>query len=162
MLESVAERRTRMFRGAMEFVLEAEAVAGAEGGEGFAEGVWEDDGGEYVSCSTAYLWELLGMRFDLVDIAVFFPKGAISDESCEAEVEELGECAGFRVVGVGEARAVKAAQNGREMLEEDAFEVGVFLVGANYVWGGSEWIVVACGLGQGVFGDVANVVIWGF
>ena len=159
MLESVAERRTRMFRGAMEIVLEAKADAGAEGGESFAQGVWEEDGGEYVSCSTAYLWELLGMRFDLVDIAVFFPKGAISDESCEAEVEELGECAGFRIVCVGEARAVEAAQYGREMLKEDAFEVGVFLVGADYVWGGGEWVVVECGLNERALGDVTNVVI---
>ena len=137
------ERRTQTFRGAMEIVLEAKANAGAEGGEGFTEGVWEEDGGKYVSCSTAYLWKLLGMRFDLVDIAVFFPKGAISDESCEAKVKELRESAGFGVVGVSEARAVEAAQNGREMLEEDALEVGVFLVGADYVWGGGEWIVVA-------------------
>ena len=84
MLEPVAERRTRMFRGAMEIVLEAKADAGAEGGEGFAKSVWEEDSGKYVSCSTPYLWKLLGMRFDLVDIAVFFPKGAISDESREA------------------------------------------------------------------------------
>ena len=84
MLESVAEGRTRMFWGAIEIILEADADAGAERGEGFTEGVWEEDGGEYVSCSTSYLWQLLGMRFDLIDITVFFPKGAISDESCEA------------------------------------------------------------------------------
>ncbi len=109
MLESVAERRTRVFWGAIEIVLEAKANAGAEGGEGFTEGVWDEDGGKYVSCSTAYLWKLLSMRFDLVDIAVFFPKSAISDESREAEVEELGESAGFGVVVVSEARAVEAA-----------------------------------------------------
>ena len=158
MLESVAERSTRMFRGAMEIVLKAKADAGAEGGERFTEGVWEEDRGDYVSCSTAYLWKLLGMRFDLVDIAVFFPKGAISDESREAEVEELSKSAGFGIVGVSEARAVKAAQNGRKMLEEDALEVGVFLVGADYVWGGGEWIVVVCGLGEGTFGDVMSNV----
>ena len=159
MLESIAERRTRVFRGAMEIALKAKADAGAEGGESFAKGVWEEDGGEYISCSTAYLWKLLGMRFDLVDITVFFPKGAISDESREAEVKELGESAGFRIVCVGEARAVEAAQNSRELLEEDALEVGVFLVGADYVWGGGEWIVVMRGLGEGVFGDVRTVVV---
>ncbi len=61
MLESVAERRTRVFWGAIKFVLEAEAYMGAEGGEGFTQGVWEEDGGKYVRCSTAYLWKLLGM-----------------------------------------------------------------------------------------------------
>ena len=45
------------------------------------------------------------------------------------------------------------------MLEEDALEVGVFLVGSDYVWGGGEWIVVACGLGEGVFGEAMSVVI---
>ena len=131
----------------MEIVLEAKADAGAEGGKGFTEDVWEEDGGKYVSCPAAYLWKLLSMRFNLVDIAVFFPKGAISDESREAEVEELGESAGFGVVGVSEARAIEAAQNGREMLEEDALEIGVFLVGADYVWGCGKWIIVPFGLG---------------
>ena len=148
-----------MFRGAMEIVLEAKANAGTEEGEGFTEGVWEEDGGKYVSCSMAYLWKLLGMRFDLVDIAVFFPKGAVSDESREAEVKELGEGAGFGVVGVSKTRAVEPAQNSREMLEEDALEVGVFLVGADYIWGGGEWIVVACGLREGVLRDVVSAVI---
>ncbi len=45
---------------------------------------------------------------------------------------------------MSKAGAVEAAQNGREMLEEDAFEVGVFLIGADYVWGGGEWIVITC------------------
>ena len=84
MLDSVAERRTRMFWGAIEIMLEAEPDAGAEGGEGFTEGVWEENGSKDVACSPTYLWQLLGMRFDLIDITVFFPKGAISDESCEA------------------------------------------------------------------------------
>ena len=106
MLESVTERRTQVFWGATEIVFEAEADAGAEGWESSTEGVWEEDGGKYVPCSTAYLWELLGMGFDLVNFAVFFPKGAISDESCEAEVEKLGEGAGFGIVGVSEAGAV--------------------------------------------------------
>ena len=145
----------------MEIVFEAKADASPEGWEGFTKGVWEEDGGKYVSCSTAYFWKLLGMRFNLVDIAIFFPEGAISDESREAEVEELGESAGFGVVGVSEARAIKAAQNGREMLEEDALEVGVFLVGADYVWGCGEWIIVPCGLGEGVLGDSRSIVIRG-
>ena len=49
------------------------------------------------------------MRFDLIDIAVFFPKGAISDESRKTEVKELGESAGFRIICMSEARAVEAA-----------------------------------------------------
>lgn len=109
MLESVAERRMRMFWGAIEIILEADADAGAEGGEGFTEGVWKENGSKDVPCSTAYLWQLLSMRFDLVDITVFLPKGAISDKSCKAQVEELGESAGFGVVVVSEAGAIKAA-----------------------------------------------------
>lgn len=84
MLESITERRTRVFWDAIEIVLEAEADAGAEGGEGFTEGIWEEDRGEDVSCSTANFWQLFGMRLELIDITVFFPKGAISDESCKA------------------------------------------------------------------------------
>lgn len=84
MLESVAERRMRMFWGATEIPFEADADAGAEGGEGLTEGVWEENGGENVSCSAANFWKLLGIRFDLIDITVLLPKGAISDESREA------------------------------------------------------------------------------
>ena len=84
MLESVAERRSRIFWGAIEIILEPDADADAKGWEGFTQGIWEEDGGQYVPCSPTYLWQLLGMRFDLVDITVFFPEGAISDECCEA------------------------------------------------------------------------------
>lgn len=74
----------RMFWGVIEIVLETEADAGANGGEGFTKSVWEENGSEYIPCSSAYFWQLLGMRFDLVDVTVFFPKGAISNERCEA------------------------------------------------------------------------------
>lgn len=46
------------------------------------------------------------------------------------------------------------------MLEEDALEVDVFLVRADYVWGGGEWIVVLRGLGKRAFGDVRSVYTW--
>lgn len=55
---------------------------------------------------------------------------------------------------MSEAGAIKAAQNGRELLEEDAMKIDVFLVGADYVWGGGERIVVLGGLGKGTFRDI--------
>ena len=61
---------------------------------------------------------------------------------------------------MSEAGAIKAAENCREMLEEDALEIEVFLVRANYVWGGGEWIVVLGGLGKGAFGDISIVCTW--
>ena len=61
---------------------------------------------------------------------------------------------------MSEARAIEAAQNGRELLEEDALEVDVFLVGTDYVWGGGEWIVVLGRLGKGAFRDVRSVCTW--
>lgn len=63
---------------------------------------------------------------------------------------------------MSEAGAVEAAQNCREMLEQDTLEVDVFLVGADYVWGGGEWIVVLRGLGKGAFRDVRSFSIRSF
>ena len=60
---------------------------------------------------------------------------------------------------MSEARAIEAAQDGRELLEEDALEVDVFLIGADYVWGGGEWIVVLGGLGKRAFGDVRSAFV---
>ena len=45
---------------------------------------------------------------------------------------------------MGEARAIESAENGGEVLEEDALEVSVFLVCTDYVWGCGERVGVAC------------------
>ena len=58
---------------------------------------------------------------------------------------------------MGEAGAIKAAQDGRELLEEDALEVDVFLVGADYVWGSGEWIVILGRLGEGAVTDIRSI-----
>ena len=46
------------------------------------------------------------------------------------------------------------------MLEENALEVEVFLVRADYVWGGGERIAVLGGMRNGAFRDVRNVCTW--
>lgn len=84
-----------------------------------------------------------------MDIAVLLPQSAIPDEGCETEVEEFGEGAGFGVVGVREAGAVEAAQDCGEGCVQGGGEVGVFLVGANYVGGGGVGVEVARGMGLG-------------
>ncbi len=89
-----------------------------------------------------------------MDIAVLFPQRAIPDEGSETEVEEFGEGAGFGVEGVREAGAVEAAQDCGEGRVQGGGEVGVFLVGANYVGGGGVGVEVAGGrrLGDGILG----------
>lgn len=77
------------------------------------------------------------------DIAVFLPEGAVADEGRKTEVEELSEGTGLRVVFVGGSDAIKAADDVRELLMEDALEIGVFLVGAYYVWSCSEGVIEA-------------------
>lgn len=51
----------------------------------------------------------------LDDIAVFFAQGAVPGEGCEAEVEEFGEGGEGGGVGLGEALAVEAAEDGGEV-----------------------------------------------
>ena len=79
-----------------------------------------------------------------MNVAVFFSQRSVANESGEAKVEQFGEGAGFGIVGVGEARAIKSAENGGEVLEEDALEVSVFLVCTDYIWGCGERVGVAC------------------
>lgn len=95
----------------------------------------------------------------MVDVAVFFSEGTVADESCKTKVEKLGKGTGFGVVIVSETGAVETAENCGKLLEQDALEVGVFLVGANYIWGRRERVVVFRGLGEGRFEIVVDVVI---
>ena len=77
------------------------------------------------------------------DVAVFFSEGAVADEGREAEVQEFGEGAGFGVDLVGGSDAVEAADDAGKLLVEDALKVDVFLVGADYVWGGGKGVIEA-------------------
>ena len=44
-----------------------------------------------------------------------------------------------------EASAIEAAEDAREVLVKNALEVGILLIGANYVRRSSEGVVVVCG-----------------
>lgn len=79
------------------------------------------------------------------DIAIFLPKRAVADEGREAEVEQLGKGARFGVNAVGGSYAVEAANEGGELRVEDSLEVGIFLVGTDYVGGGGERVVEGWG-----------------
>ena len=79
------------------------------------------------------------------DIAIFLPKRAVADEGREAEVEELGKGARFGVNAVGGSYAVETADEGGELRVEDSLEVGIFLVGSDYVGGGGERVIEGWG-----------------
>ena len=91
-----------------------------------------------------------------MDVAILLAQAAVADQRREAQVEQLGEGAGFGTVFVGETRPVQAAEDGGELLGEDALEVGVFLVGAYDVRSGGEREGVFCDRG---FGAVVDLVV---
>jgi len=136
---------------APQVVLELGAEARAEGGEDAVERVGEDDGREDVAGAAGDGGQLEGVVFDLHDVAVFLAQRAVADERGEGEVEEVGEGACFGGPLVDEARPVELAQDGRDVVHEDAFEVGIFLVRANNVWCGCEGVAEGCrgSLGRG-------------
>ena len=74
-----------------------------------------------------------GASVDLDDVRVLFAEGAVPQQSCEGEVEEGGGEAGFVRPGVGGTGAEKRPVERGEAVGEVAGEVGVFLVGADYV-----------------------------
>jgi hypothetical protein len=76
----------------------------------------------------------------LDDVAVFFAEGAVADERGQAEVESVGEGAGFGGPGVGGARAAQTAVQVVELVCYDALEIGIFLVRADDVWRGGEGV----------------------
>ena len=84
--------------------------------------------------------EAQGIGFDLQDIAIFFAEGAVSEEGREAEVEEIGEVVSCGGVAVGEAGTEEGAQDEGGVGGEGGCYVGVFLVGAEDVWGGGEGV----------------------
>ena len=84
-----------------------------------------------------------------MDVAVLLPQRTIAKQGSEAEVEELGESAGFGIKVVGETRTVEATEEGGELDVELGRLVGVLLVGADYVWGGGVGVVA----GSGGWGD---------
>ena len=101
-------------------------------------------------------------RFDLDNVTVFFAQRAVADEGCETEVEQLGEGAGFRGVGVQETGAVEFAQNGGELFEEDALKVDVLLVRADDVGSGGEGVAVAvAGGGERCGMDMVGCLVGG-
>lgn len=81
------------------------------------------------------------------DVAVFFAQGASAAEGGEAEVEELGEGLGLERILVQSAGAVDVAEDGGDLVIEDALVVGVLLVCTDCleVRGG----VGCCGAGKG-------------
>lgn len=75
--------------------------------------------------------ELVRVRVEVHNVAVFLAEGACAAQGGQGVVEEVGEGAGLGRVAVEEAGAVDFAEEVGEAVEEDGLEVGVFLGGAD-------------------------------
>lgn len=135
--------------GASEGDLEAGAQFTPKGGQEARQCVGKQDAGDDVSASLVHGRQLKGIGGDLDDVAVLFAQSSVADEGGQSQIEELGEGASFRGVGVGEAGTVEVAEDGREALKEDALEVGIFLVRADDVGGCCKGILEARRFGTG-------------
>ena len=58
---------------------------------------------------------------------------------------------------MNESGAVKAAEDVRELLMQNALKICILLIRSDYVWGSSEGVVVSCGRGGGFFRGGAAV-----
>lgn len=80
-----------------------------------------------------------------MEIAVFLAQCPVPNQGRQAKVEEFGKCVDCWVVCLCEAGAIETAENSSQLGVEDGGLVDVFLVGADYVWGGG----VGVGEGRG-------------
>lgn len=99
----------------VETVVEEGSEARAEGWEDATCEVWKDDAAEDVQGSSPQrrqsptLPRITRRSVYLYQVAVFFPKGAVTGKGCEGEIEEGSESAELGTEGVGCASAEEAA-----------------------------------------------------
>ena len=129
---------------AVDISLELCAEFAPEGGEAAGKKPWCEDNATDVAETASEAREAQGIGFDLQHVAVFFTEGAVAEEGGEAKVEELGQVVGCSCVVVCKAGAEEGAQDGGGVGREGGGYVGVFVVSAEDVWGGSEGVFHWC------------------
>ncbi|KAG4218265.1 hypothetical protein PC116_g33255, partial [Phytophthora cactorum] len=115
--------------------LQRRAYPSAYLGKKAGQGVRREDAAGDVSRAAVERGQGARVGLDLHEAAVLFAEGAVADERGEGEVQQVGEGAGLGGPGVRGAGAEEPSVKLGDLVREEALEVGVFLVRADYVGG---------------------------